>query len=124
MLWLSSGADILASFNDRICHPASSPIARNMDHRLVTISGRVIFWTHDQASALLRSLIDCLDDIDQLLFVFKNPVELVVISSTKIAHLQIQSGRGSLNCRLRFVPYAYYEKRTSVLRGRTVRTFA
>jgi hypothetical protein len=39
-----------------------------------------------QTSTLLCATVDSLDDIDQLLLVLQDPVELVVVSSTKVAH--------------------------------------
>lgn len=53
---------------------------------LVSISGRVVLGTDDQTPALLGSSIDGLDDIDQLLLVLQDPVQLVVVSGSKITH--------------------------------------
>lgn len=53
---------------------------------LVSVSGRVVLWTHDQTSAFLGSSVDGLDDIDQLLLVLQHPVQLVVVSGSEIAH--------------------------------------
>jgi hypothetical protein len=70
---------------------------------LVSISGRVIYErvsfsfdrqagvqltlrTDHQTATLLRTTVDGLDDINQLLLILQNPVQLVVVASTKIAH--------------------------------------
>jgi len=53
---------------------------------LVSVSSRVILRTHDQTSTLLGSSVDGLDDINQLLLVFQNPVQLVVVSGSEITH--------------------------------------
>jgi len=53
---------------------------------LVAISGGVIFWTDDQTTALLRTAIDGLNNVDQFLLIFKNPVELVVVTGPEITH--------------------------------------
>lgn len=42
--------------------------------------------TDDQTTALLGSTVDSLDNVDQLLFILQNPVELIIITSTEIAH--------------------------------------
>ena len=53
---------------------------------LVAVASRVILGTHYQTPTLLRSSVDRLDDIDQLLLVLQHPVELIVVAGTKIAH--------------------------------------
>jgi hypothetical protein len=83
---------------------ATSAVVRGRWPRSVSVSGRVIYgkvsfvpqtllaaipptlWTNDQTTALLRTTIDCLDDINQLLLILQNPVELVVVTGTEIAH--------------------------------------
>lgn len=42
--------------------------------------------TNDQTTALLRAFVDSLDNIDQLLLVLQHPVQLVVITRSKITH--------------------------------------
>ncbi len=39
-----------------------------------------------QTSTLLCATIDSLDDVDQLLLVLQDPVQLIIVSSTEIAH--------------------------------------
>ncbi len=53
---------------------------------LVSISGRVVLRRDNQTPALLCTLVDCLDDVDELLFVFEDPVEFVVVAGAKITH--------------------------------------
>lgn len=43
-------------------------------------------WTDDQTTALLRALVDGFDDVDQLLFVFQHPIQLVIVTRSEIAH--------------------------------------
>lgn len=50
-----------------------------------TISLRT-FRTNNQSTPLLSASIYSLDNIDQLLLVVQHPVQLVVVSSTKITH--------------------------------------
>lgn len=52
----------------------------------IAVPGRVILWTHHQTTALLRTSIDRFDDVDEFLFVFKDPVKFVVVTSPEIAH--------------------------------------
>ena len=47
---------------------------------------RLTLRAHHQTSTLLCATVDSLDDIDQLLLVLQDPVQLVVVSSTKVAH--------------------------------------
>jgi len=54
--------------------------------RLVSVSGGVILRTDNQTTTLLRTTIDRLDDINQLLLILQDPVELVVVTGTEIAH--------------------------------------
>ena len=42
--------------------------------------------TNDQTTALLGSLVDSLNDINQFLFILQNPIELVIVSGPEIAH--------------------------------------
>jgi len=53
---------------------------------LVSVSGRVVLWTNDKTSTLLSTTIDSFNDIDQLLLILQDPVELIVVSRTEIAH--------------------------------------
>lgn len=53
---------------------------------LIPIPGRVILRADHQTPPFLRSTIDCLNDIDKLLLVLQHPVQLVVVTCTKIAH--------------------------------------
>lgn len=47
---------------------------------------RVVLWAHNQAAALLGTTVDGLDDIYELLFVFDDPLDLVVVASAQIDH--------------------------------------
>lgn len=42
--------------------------------------------TDDQTTALLGTTIDGFDDVDQFLFVFQDPVQLIVITGSEITH--------------------------------------
>ena len=42
--------------------------------------------TNNKTTALLRALVNRLDDIDQLLLILQHPVELVIVSGSEIAH--------------------------------------
>jgi hypothetical protein len=53
---------------------------------LVSISGRVVLRANDQTTTLLRALVDGLNNINQLLLILQDPVQLVVVTSSKIAH--------------------------------------
>ena len=53
---------------------------------LVAMSGRVILGTNHQTASLLRAAVDRLDDIDQFLFVFQYPFDLVVVTGAEINH--------------------------------------
>lgn len=44
------------------------------------------FGADNQTTALLGTLVDGLDDVDQLLLVLQHPVQLVVVSGTEITH--------------------------------------
>lgn len=86
--------------------PKSTPIQQKHQyetHPLVSVSGRVIckvsaqphddvklaeptLWTDNQTTTFLRAAVDCLDDIDQLLLILQDPIQLVVVTSTEIAH--------------------------------------
>lgn len=52
----------------------------------VSIPRGIVLGTNNQTAAFLRTPIDRLDDIDQLLLVLQHPVQLVVVAGTKIAH--------------------------------------
>jgi len=54
---------------------------------LVAVSGGIVFRTDNQTSPLFGSLVDCFDDVNQLLLVLEYPIQLVVITGPKIAHL-------------------------------------
>lgn len=54
--------------------------------RLVSVSGRVVFGTDDQTTAFLGALVDSLGNVDELLLVFENPVDLVVVSGSAVDH--------------------------------------
>ena len=53
---------------------------------LVAMSSRVILGTDDQTAPLLCAAVDRLDDVDQLLFVFYDPFDLVVVARSEIDH--------------------------------------
>jgi len=53
---------------------------------LVSVSGGVILRTDNQTATLLRSTVDSLDDINQLLLVLQHPVQLVIVAGAEIAH--------------------------------------
>ena len=53
---------------------------------LVPVSGGVVLGRDDQTTALLRTFVDGFDDINELLLVFEDPVEFVVVASTEITH--------------------------------------
>lgn len=55
--------------------PPSVPVART-----------VVLRTHNQTSALLRTLVHRLQDIDNLLLVFQHPIQLVVVTRPEITH--------------------------------------
>lgn len=42
--------------------------------------------TDDQTATLLCTLVDGLDDVDQLLLVLQYPIQLVIVSRAEIAH--------------------------------------
>lgn len=50
------------------------------------MSGGIVLGTDDETATLFGSSIDGLDDIDELLFIFEDPVEFVVVSRAEIAH--------------------------------------
>lgn len=49
-------------------------------------NGLLTFRTNDKTTALLRSLVDGFDDVDQLLLILQHPVEFVVVTGSKVAH--------------------------------------
>lgn len=53
---------------------------------LISISGRVVLGTDDQTTAFLGALVDGLGDVDELLFIFEDPVDLVVVSGAAVDH--------------------------------------
>lgn len=80
-----------------------------MRHGLVSVPGRVVLRTDDQTAALFSSAIDCFDNVNQFLLIFavylsvyaysvlgkaclQNPVQLVIITSAKIAYGSLVRG--------------------------------
>ena len=67
-----------------ICTPISfrkSPQRRRgKGDRILTLR------TNHQTTSLLGTLVDRLDDIDQLLLVFEHPVQFIVVSGSEITH--------------------------------------
>ena len=53
---------------------------------LISVSRRVIFGRDNKTTTLLCTFVDGLDDIDELLLIFQDPIKFVVVTSTKIAH--------------------------------------
>ena len=53
---------------------------------LISVAGRVVFGADDQTTALFRTTVDGLDDVYQLLLVFQDPVEFIIVSGTEIDH--------------------------------------
>lgn len=45
------------------------------------------FWTDDQTSPFLGSAVNRFNDINQFLLILQHPIQLVVVSRPKIAHL-------------------------------------
>jgi len=76
-----------------LCRTAKRPPILNVQlsspspSDLVAVSGGVVLRTDNQTSPLLSSLVNCLDDIDQLLLILEYPIKLVVVTSSEIAHL-------------------------------------
>lgn len=54
--------------------------------RSVLIPSRVVLWTDDETSTFGRPSIDDFNDIDEFLFIFNSPIDLVVISRSQIHH--------------------------------------
>ena len=50
------------------------------------MTGRVILRTVDQTSSLLSAFVNNLQDINHLLLIVQHPVDLVVITRTKVTH--------------------------------------
>ena len=50
------------------------------------MTGALTFGADYQTATLLCTLVDCLDDVDQLLLVLQHPVQLVVVTCAEIAH--------------------------------------
>lgn len=50
------------------------------------MSGRVILRADHQTASLLCAAVDRLDDVDQFLFVFEDPFDLVIVASAEIDH--------------------------------------
>ena len=53
---------------------------------LVSVSRRIILGTDDQTTTLLGTSVNSLDNIDELLFIFEDPVEFIIVSGAEIAH--------------------------------------
>lgn len=57
-----------------------------MDAALVSVARGVVLGADDQTTSLLRSSVHRLDNVYQFLFIFEDPVELVIVSGTEIDH--------------------------------------
>jgi len=53
---------------------------------LVPVPSGVVLGADNQTSALLRTAIDRLNNVNQFLFVLQHPVEFVVVTSAEITH--------------------------------------
>jgi hypothetical protein len=53
---------------------------------LVTISSGVVFGRDNQTTALLCTLVDGLNNVDEFLLILQDPVEFVVVASAKVTH--------------------------------------
>ena len=53
---------------------------------LVPIPRRVILRADDKTTTLLCSAVNRLDNVDEFLLIFKDPIEFVVVSGPEIAH--------------------------------------
>jgi len=53
---------------------------------LVSVFGGVVLGRDNQTSALPRTTVDGLHNVDQLLFILHGPVDFVVVSSSQIDH--------------------------------------
>jgi hypothetical protein len=62
------------------------PTYINLPFHLVSISRRIVLWRNHQTSTLLRTLINRLDNVYQLLFVLQHPIQLVIVACSEIAH--------------------------------------
>ena len=56
------------------------------NHPSIPVSSRVILRTNNQTPSLLRTAVNRLNDVDELLLVFENPIQLVVVAGAEIAH--------------------------------------
>jgi hypothetical protein len=71
----------------RRAHRHVCPPSKNLvSNALVSVSSRVVLRADDKTTTLFRSLVDGLNDINQLLLVFQHPVEFVVVTRSEIAH--------------------------------------
>ena len=52
--------------------------------RSVSVSCRVILWADNQTPSLLCSAINRLNNINQFLLIFQHPIQLVIITCSKI----------------------------------------
>lgn len=50
------------------------------------MASNLTLGTDDQTTALLRTLVDGFDDVDQFLFVLQDPIQLVIVTRSEIAH--------------------------------------
>lgn len=68
----------------------------------VSVLGGVVFWRHDQPTALAGPPVHCLDDVDHLLLVLHGPVDLVVVAGAQVDHdvLVPVRGKGSVLTRI------------------------
>ena len=81
----------------RLCSKASSGSGSNsLESRVrenfsLDSCMKPTLWTNHQTSTLFCPSIDGLDDINQLLFIFEHPVQLVVVAGAKITHHMLVS---------------------------------
>lgn len=62
-----------------ICEQVSSNLLRG-------VASQLTLGTDNKTTTLLGPTVDGLDDIDQLLLVFQNPVQLIVVTGAEITH--------------------------------------
>lgn len=91
-IWLSSKHPVestreqINASGQSLLSPAPQQNTSSQSQYLISISCRVILRTNHKTSSLFRTLVNRLDDIDQLLFILQYPIQLVVITGPKIAH--------------------------------------
>lgn len=66
---------------------------------LVAMSSRVILGADHQTATLFRTTVDRLDDVDQFLFVFEYPFDLVVVTGAEIDHHVFISEEAVCHCK-------------------------